>query len=306
MKKRQFLKINTVKELGYQLGLPEAFLMNVMKDIENCYKPFKGSDKKGKERIFYKANNNLKKIHKKINKLLNYIDYPINIQGGIADRSIVTNASLHCGKKYVANYDIKNFFPNVIYRVIYKSFRNQKCAPNVCRMLTRFTSADGFLPQGFATSPKVSGLVLYSVNFRIEKILKRFGLAHSFWIDDLTISGNYPIKKFQKLLYKIFKQEGFALHDDPKKARVTDFREKQTCTGLIINQEPNAEKSLRNKVRKELYLCNKFGVKAFLKDHNDPFDKNTYLKKLAGHISFLCNVNQKNLVFKKQFKKISK
>jgi len=304
MKKRQFLKINTIKELSYQLGLPEAFLINTADKIDNCYRKFTDKDKKGKERMFYVANENLKKVHQKINKLLNTLDYPINIQGGIAGRSIVTNASIHVGKKYVANYDIKNFFPSVNHRMVYRSFEKQKCTPKVCRMLTRLTTADGCLPQGFATSPKVSGLVLYNSNFRIEKLLKPYGLIHTFWIDDLTISGNNPIKKFQRLLYKIFKQEGFCLHDDPQKARITDSKHRQTCTGLIINQELNPEKGIGGKVRKELYLCKKFGVSNFLEEHNSPFDKDRYLRKLAGDISFLCSVNKKNFIFKEQFKLI--
>ncbi|HCC22706.1 TPA: hypothetical protein DF272_00835 [Candidatus Falkowbacteria bacterium] len=304
MKKRQFLKINTVKELSYQLGLPEAFLISSANKIDNCYRKFTDKDKKGKERTFYVANENLKKVHQKINKLLDTLDYPINIQGGIAGRSIVTNASVHVGKKYVANYDIKNFFPSVNYKIVYRSFEKQKCMPEVCRMLTRFTTADGCLPQGFATSPKVSGLVLYSSNFRIETLLKPYDLIHTFWIDDLTVSGNRPIKKFQKLFYKIFKQEGFSLHDDPKKARITDSQHRQTCTGLIINQELNPEKGLKDKVRKELFLCKKFGVNNFLKEHNSPFDKDRYLRKLAGNISFLCSVNKKNFIYKEQLKLI--
>lgn len=304
MKKRQFLKINTVEEFGYQLGLPQAFLISTVKNIDGCYKRFIKKDKKGKGRVFYDANNNLKKIHRKINKLLDLLDYPINIQGGITGRSIVTNASIHVGKKYVANYDIKNFFPSVNYKMIYKSFEKQKCTPEVCRMLTRLTTVDGCLPQGFATSPKVSGLVLYNVNFRIEKLLKPYGLVHTFWIDDLTISSNRPIKKFQRLLYKIFRQESFSLHDDPKKARITDSKQRQTCTGLVINQELNAKKALREKVRKELFLCRKFGVNNFLEEHNIPFNKNTYLRKMAGNISFLCSVNKKSLVLKEQFKLI--
>jgi hypothetical protein len=31
------------------------------------------------------------------------------------------------------------------------------------------------------------------------------------------------------MFYKIFKQEGFSLHDDPKKANITDSKHKQTC-----------------------------------------------------------------------------
>ena len=211
MKKRRFLKINTSRELGYQLGLPEAFLIRIMKSIQAHYKTFPDRDKKGKERIFYSADLDLKKIHKKINKLLNIIDFPFNIQGGLVGCSIATNASIHSGKKFVANYDIKNFFPSVNYKTVYKSFRAQKCSPDVSRILTRYTSADGSLPQGFATSPKVSGIVLLGVNKRLSALFQRFGLIHSFWIDDLTISGNYPIKKFQKILYKIFKQAGFSL-----------------------------------------------------------------------------------------------
>jgi len=304
MKKRQFLKINTVKELGYQLGLPEAFLVGISNNVDSCYKKFTGKDKKGKERTFYEANEKLKKIQNRISKLLDVLEYPINIQGGITSRSIVSNASIHLGKKYVANYDIKNFFPSINYKIVYRAFEKQKCAPEVCRILTMLTTAEGCLPQGFATSPKISGLILYSVNFRLEKFFNPFGLIHTFWIDDLTVSGNHPIKKFQKLLYKIFKQEGFSLHDDPKKAKITDSTHRQTCTGLIVNQELSPEKGLRDKVRKELFLCKKFGVDNFLKDHDSPFDKERYLRKLAGNISFLCSVNNKNLIFRKQLELI--
>lgn len=304
MKKRASLKINTTKELGLQLGLPETFLIRTADHIEQCYKKFTGTDKKGKERPFYKANNDLKKIHRKINKLLDTLEYPVNIQGGIADRSIHTNASIHSGKKYVANFDIKNFFPSVKFKTVYRAFRMQNCTPDVSRILTRLTTADTALPQGFATSPKVSGLVLLNANRRLVILFKKYGLTHTFWIDDLTISGHSPIQKFQKLLTKIFIQEGFTLHDDPKKTKFTSSEERQTCTGLVINQEPNAEKSVRERVRKELYLCNKFGVENYLKDHELPVDKEKYLMSLCGKISFLTAANKKNMIFKEQFAKL--
>lgn len=304
MKKRASLKINTIKELGLQLGLPEDFLIRTSNHIDQCYKKFTGTDKKGKERPFYKANNDLKKIHRKINKLLDTLEYPINIQGGIADRSIHTNASVHSGKKYVANFDIKNFFPSVKFKTVYRAFRKQNCTPDVSRIFTRLTTADTALPQGFATSPKLSGLVLLNANHRLIILFKKYGLTHTFWIDDLTISGYSPIQKFQKLLNKIFMQEGFTLHDDPKKTKFTSSEERQMCTGLVINQEPNAEKSVRERVRKELYLCNKFGVENYLKDHELQVDKGKYLMSLRGKISFLTAANKKNIIFREQFAKL--
>lgn len=303
MKKRQLLNINTINELALQLKLPADFLVKLADQIDSNYRTFKEEDKKGKEREFFDGSKNLKITHKRINKLLDCIEYPNSIQGGIVGRSILTNASIHSGKKYVGNFDIANFFPSIDYHVVYKAFRFLKCSPNVSRLLTRLTTADAHSPQGFGTSPKISGLVLSEIDARLTSLLKRYGLKHSFWIDDLTISGNYPIKNFENIIYKIFRQSGFKLNEN--KTKITDSKQKQTCTGLIINYQPNADKSIREKVRKELYLCKKFGVDNFLTEHSINIDKEKYLRSLGGKISFLYSINPRYLIYKQAFQEIS-
>lgn len=306
MKKRQFLNINTTDELALQLKLPIDFLIKLSEQIDDSYYTFnkKFIKKDGTEKIrkFFEGNKNLKTAHKKINKLFDCIEYPDSIQGGIVGKSIFTNASIHSGKKYVANFDIANFFPSVNYHVVYKTYQFLKCSPNVSRLLTRITTADAHLPQGFATSPKISGLILFEVDMRLTNLLKPYGLKHSFWIDDLTISGNYSIKKFENIVYKIFQQSGFKLNKS--KTEFTDNKQRQTCTGLIINYQPNASKSMREKVRKELYLCKKFGVDNFLNEYNINIDKKKYLKSLAGKINFLHSINPRYLSYKKTFQEI--
>ncbi|MCG2719879.1 MAG: reverse transcriptase family protein [Nanoarchaeota archaeon] len=308
MKKRQFININTINELALQLKLPADFLEKLSEQIDNSYRTFdkKFIKKDGTEKIrkFFNCNNNLKTVHKKINRLLDCIEYPNSIQGGIVGKSIITNASIHSGRKYVANFDIANFFPSIDYHVVYKVYRFLKCSPDVSRLLTRLTTADFYLPQGFGTSPKVSGLILFEVDMRLTKLLKRYGLKHSFWIDDLTVSGSHSIKKFKNIIYKIFQQSGFKLNEI--KTEFTDNKQRQVCTGLIINYQPNADKNIREKVRKELYLCKKFGVDGFLNEHDINIDKEKYLKSLAGKISFLYSVNPKYLVYKKAFQEIIK
>jgi hypothetical protein len=301
MKKRTHLKINTIKELYLQLGLPAAFLLDISSHLENnCWK-FNKSDKKGKERILYVSNKKLGLIHKKINILLDKISYPINIQGGVMGRSTKSNAIMHTGKKYVANYDIKNFFPSIGHKSIYRAFLKSKCTPDVSRLLTRLTSINDCLPQGFATSPKISCLVLFNVNERLTNLFKPNHLSHSFWIDDLTISGNKPIKNYNRLLDKIFIQEGFQLHNDPNKRKIANWRERQTCTGLVINQELNVEKSVRKKLRKELFICKKFGVKNYLDQNGIQLDEKIYLASLKGRINYLCSINPKNKMLKDAF-----
>ncbi len=306
MKKRQLLNINTINELALQLKFPAEFLVKLSEQVDDSYytfdKKFIKKDGTEKVRKFFEGNKNLKTVHKKINKLLDCIEYPDSFHGGIVGKSIFTNASIHSGRKYVANFDIANFFPSIDYHVVNKAFLSQKCCPDVSRLLTRLTTADAHLPQGFATSPKISGLVLFEVDMRLTSLLKRFNLKHSFWIDDLTISGNYSIKKFKNIIYKIFKQSGFKLNEG--KTEFTDNIQKQICTGLVINYQPNADKSIREKVRKELYLCKKFGVDNFLNEHKKNIDKETYLKSLLGKISFLHSINPKYLVYKKIFQEI--
>ena len=306
MKKRQFLNINTVNELALQLKLPIDFLIKLSEQVDNSYYTFdkKFIKKDGTEKIrkFFEGNKSLKTAHKKINKLLDCVEYPNSIQGGIVDKSIFTNASIHSGKKYVANFDIANFFPSTDYHVIYKNYRFLKCSPNVSRFLTRITTADAHLPQGFGTSPKISGLILFEIDMRLTNLLESYGLKHSFWIDDLTISGNYPIKKFKNIICKIFKQAGFKLNES--KTKFTDSKQKQICTGLTINYQPNADKSIREKVRKELYLCKKFGVNNFLNEQGINVGKKKYLESLAGKINFLYSINPKYLSYKKTFQEI--
>ncbi|RJQ34605.1 RNA-directed DNA polymerase [Candidatus Parcubacteria bacterium] len=307
MKKRQLLNINTLNELALQLEIPYDFLIKMADRMDNNYYTFdkKLIKKNGKIKIrkFFEGNNNLKIIHRKINQLLDHINYPDSIQGGIVGKSIVTNASIHASRKYVANFDISNFFPSIDYRVVYRVYRFLKCSPDVARILTKFTTADAHLPQGFGTSPKVSGLVLFEVDMRLNKLLSRYGLKHSFWIDDLTISGDHSIKKFKNIICKIFQQSGFKLNHD--KTEFTNSKQKQVCTGLTINYQPNADKAIRDKVRKELFLCKKFGVENFLNEHGYSIDKDKYLRSMAGKISFLYSINPKYLTYKKTFQEIT-
>lgn len=306
MKKRQFLNINTPNELALQLELPADFLIEFADQVDDSYYTFdkKFIKKDGTEKIrkFFDGNKNLKIIHKRINQLFDSLEYPDSIQGGIVGKSIVTNASIHSGRKYVANFDISNFFPSIDYHVVYKVYRFLKCSPDVARLLTRFTTADAHLPQGFGPSSKVSGLVLLEVDMRLTKLLKRYGLKHSFWIDDLTISGDHSVKKFKNIIYKIFQQSGFKLNQN--KTEFANSGQKQTCTGLTINYQPNADKAIREKVRKELYLCKKFGVEKFLNKHEINVDKDKYLRSLAGKISFLYSINPKYSMYKKSFQEI--
>jgi len=304
MKLRKYFKINTPKELSKQLGVSLDRISRVVLNLsDNFVFREKIKDKKGKERDFYEAKGDLKIIHNKIDKnLLNRIYYPETMQGGIKGRSIKSNAKFHTGKRYVANFDIAKFFPSVSNRVVYRTFINKKCAPDVASQLTKLTTVNGQLPQGFKTSPKISGLVLRNIDERLSILLKPLNLIHTFWIDDLTISGNYPIAKLKRIVEKIFRQGGFKLNAN--KTYIANRKQQQICTGLTVNCGINPSKEFRKKLRRELYICKKFGVKNYLEKNNIVMDMKSYIWSLKGRVNFLISINHDYKKYKEIVEKL--
>lgn len=287
-KVRQFLRINTPNELSLQLGVGLGLLEKTITQIGEhyIYDP-ECLDKKGKKREVYKPDRLLKMIQRRISKLLDRIYYPISIQGAIKGRSTKSNALLHVGKKYVATFDIKDFFPSIDYHVVYRTFREQYCAPNVARMLTRLTTADAHLAQGFVNSPKISGLVLLEIDRRLTTLFKAYQLNHSFWIDDLVVSGDYPIKRLTSLIKKVFQQAGFTIHDEGKKKfTIKHRRQQQKATGMVINYQPSMPKEWRLKLRNDLYFCAKYGTAPHLRKIGLEMKPESYLALLRGRVAF--------------------
>jgi len=303
MKERKSLKINTFKELAYQLGVEPAFLFDVADKVEQLCEKTEILDKKEKVREVYRLYPDLKLVQREIDrKLLSRLHYPDSIQGGIPRRSILSNAQMHSSKKQIANFDIKNFFPSIKFYTVYRTFVDLECAPIIARLLTRITTTARILPQGFVTSPKISALVLRNVDRRLNCLFKSKNLCHSFWIDDLTVSGYYDVKKLKNLIFKIFRQCGFELGES--KTRFRSSKQRQKCTGLVVNSNPNVEKNTRNKIRKEIYYCRTRGVANHLNWIGIDVPVEDYVKSMEGRINFLTSINDKYNYLKQDFQKI--
>ena len=189
------IRINTLKELSLRLGIELAILQDVAKYINLHYEKFPKRIGK-KERMLYKTDYSLGKIHNRIERrLLDRFDFPPSIQGGIKGRSLLTNTKPHAEKMNVGHFDIKNFFPSVKPRRVYNAFNKLECSPDVAHLLARLVTADEHLPQGFGTSTKIAALILLNADKRLSIFLKKYGIKHTIWVDDITVSGKYPIKK---------------------------------------------------------------------------------------------------------------
>jgi hypothetical protein len=85
------------------------------------YAEFKIRKKSGAERCIHAPVKGLKSLQKTLSFVLQCVYEPhIAAMGFVRDRSIVDNAKLHVGSKYVYNIDLKDFFPSVDQARVWK------------------------------------------------------------------------------------------------------------------------------------------------------------------------------------------
>ncbi len=88
------------------------------------YAEFKIKKKSGAERCIHAPVKGLKSLQKTLSFVLQCVYEPHNAaMGFVRDRSIVDNAKLHVGSKYVYNIDLKDFFPSIDQARVWKCFQ---------------------------------------------------------------------------------------------------------------------------------------------------------------------------------------
>ncbi len=283
--------IHTIQELSYLLGVSDKELIAFANQIHkfSYNKPRLGKDgkPKGNMRVPHKP---LKAILQKINK---HVLFSLRPKG-----SIKTNAMLHAGAEVVGNLDIKDFFPSVRSHRVMDLFTTLGIIPEVAVLLTRLTTYRDRLPIGFPTSSYIAnGILLSIMEKRFKNLCDYHGLKVSFYVDDITISGNYRVEKLKNLFTKIIGQEGFLVN--PDKIDFSDKRNRQEVTGLVINSgRPNVPKDYVQNLRAVIHNCVKNGPLIQMKKFKElrqrskqVKDLESFRESLKGMISYVMGIN---------------
>lgn len=239
----------------------------------------------GKTREIFKPGPGLLKVQRAINtNLLQRIKLPDPVHGSRKGRSHLTSAALHIGKEVVASLDIKNFFPSIHYERVYNLFRELGCAPDIAHILTRLTTFENSLPQGFATSSSIANLILSTLDSRLERLCAAHRLTYTRYVDDIIVSGNYRVEDLRRLFGKIVKESGFSLQ--PDKIRFMRKTTRQEVTGVIVNRNLNVPREQIRELRAILHNCQVYGPSSQTEMSLDWFQQH-----LRGRINYIIQVN---------------
>ncbi len=281
------------------------------------YSTFSISKKSGGERQINSPDFGLRSILRVLNVVFQCCIEPHKAANGfVLKKSIVTNATLHIGKNYVYNIDLKEFFHSFDRNRVKMAFIQEPfflkgnkepiafLIASLCThpLLIEDGSTQTVLPQGSPTSPTLTNLLCVSLDRRLNGLAKKFGARYSRYADDITFSCHQNVFKkedFQKELKRII-EEDQSLKINEKKTRLQKTGYRKEVTGLTVNEKVNVQKRYVKQIRMWIYYWEKYGYlraqQLFMMDY----------KKDKGHVSNsqpnLVNVLSGKLDFLKMVK----
>ena len=214
--------------------------------------------------------------------------------------NIVTNAAPHCGKKFVMNIDLEDFFPSISAKRVKDLFAGpqfefQGDIPAIIALLCTYKRA---LPAGAPASPVISNFICMEMDNDLMAFCKEKNITYTRYADDLTFSSDtYFDEAIISEIRNAITKHSFIVNE--KKFRVQSRQSKQTVTGLLVNKKPNVDRRYIRKLRAIIHHWQIEGLDSAAAKHlNLPgtpneSDRQYFISKMKGSINFVGMVRGK-------------
>lgn len=308
-------------ELAVLLGYRPKNLAYIVYGLrpEYKYSEFQVAKRSGGFRSIHAPCPELKQLQKNLRDVLQQCIEElasINKAGSIShgfkpNHSILTNADVHKGRRYVFNIDLADFFPSIhLGRIIGFFTKNRDFSLNseVATTIAQIACFDGRLPQGSPCSPIISNLIAHIIDVRLSRLAHDHGCTYSRYADDLTFSTgkkDFPLELAfnigdqwspSELLQGIIRRSGFEIN--PAKTRMDYRMSRQTVTGIIVNKKLNAPSDVRRNARAmahRLFQTGAFQVKKVVEGAEVLEDGNiSYLLGIYSYFYMIYNMREKH------------
>lgn len=244
--------------------------------------------KSGGERVISAPVRGLKSILFSLNTLLQALYEPSKcVMGFVPGRSVVDNAKIHIGQRYIYNIDLKDFFPSIDKSRVWKrltlppfnfSSNIAHTIAGLCSMRIEENGVERFvLPQGAPTSPILTNAICDTLDRRLAALAKRFGMRYSRYADDITFSSMHYVYgkegNFIKELHRIISGQNFTIND--KKTRLQILGSRQEVTGIIVSDKINVTQQYAREIKTLLHIWDRYGYMAAC----ESYAKSHHIKK---------------------------
>ena len=216
--------------------------------------------------------------------------------------SIVSNASAHKSRRYVLNIDLHNFFPSFNFgrvRGFFLSNKQFKLAEPIATLIAQIACNNGVLPQGSPCSPVITELLTHFLDIRLVRLAARNKCSYTRYADDITFSTNQKIFPTALAvpageswvlgdeLRSRIKDAGFGIND--AKTRMQVRANRQTVTGLIVNQKVNVPQHYYKLIRAMTHQFLSTGIYKY-----DGVEESS-LQRLEGMLNHIYHIRERQI-----------
>lgn len=313
-----FAVLNGIASVRFPYRVPTNF--DEIEEIFNNFKSIETGDrdkrwksysivkkKNGRFRIIFEPKIRTK-IHLECIKLLLESVYKPKsyVTAFTKGRSIVNNAQIHVGSKWIYNIDLKDFFhsftPEMLTRAlvdfpfnmnydIAEFVANFSCNHNARYGKCGKISLGTILPQGSPLSPILSNIACSSLDIQLMSLAQQHSYTYSRYADDITFGGKEDISQnpdFINRLDVIIKQEGFEINQT--KTRCQRYTRRQIITGLVANQNVSIKRGYIKEIRSLIHIWRKYGIDEVVEcysKHHGTITNKRFKILIAGKINYI-------------------
>jgi len=280
-----------LSSLEQDLGISAKTLYAVSNNLGNHYHKVKLPKKNGGYRNLSVPDEVLKFIQKQITEVL-LIHMPVS-RYAKAYRfgcSPLRNAKHHVGKQMVLKLDILHFFDSIRYSTVKDQvFPAEIYAEPLRILLTMLCYHKDALPQGAPSSPAITNIILYPFDELVGKWCRERGIAYTRYCDDMTFSGSFEPAEVIRFVRPELKKMGFLLNEQKTKLQYPSQR--QTVTGIVVNEKLSIPADYRRKLRQELHYCKTFGIRDHLQKIGLELPEEKYRMQLLGKVNYVLQMH---------------
>lgn len=271
----------TLSQIALAIGIsPRLLVAMTNQNQTHHYREFNIKKRTGGMRTIHAPRVFLKTVQRWI---LNYVLFDLPIHTAChsyrKSYSIITNASIHANKGYVANLDIVDYFGS-IKKIRLQCELSTIFGPVMSGWIASLCTFKNALPQGAPTSPALSNFHLRDFDRIIYEHCQRNELAYSRYADDITISGNNKRAITSTIALVIDKLNAYQLRINDKKSRIASRSGQQKVTGVVVNVVPQPPRSFRKRIRAIFHQAS-LAPQQYIDE----------LDKMSGYLNYLKSFN---------------
>ena len=287
-------------QLAHCLGIGKKSLFDMLKYIDREYRTTNIKQKYGGGRTLHVPSKRLKQVQTVIlHEILNGMPVSRYATAYKTGTTLTDNAAPHVGKRYLLKLDITDFFGSIRFGQVYRAAFNANYFPKqIGLMLSRLCCRQGVLPQGAPTSPALSNLVMRNFDNNMGAWCAKRGISYTRYCDDMTFSSDKPLYHVYEKAKAMVGEMGFQLTE--KKTRFVTDSNRQSVTGLTVNEKVAVSRDYKRELRKEVHGMLKFGIRTYSGNNLQ------CLRRLHGQVQFVLQVEPENQWFREAAEKLNR